>query len=150
MLLKAPAQFSWCWCNRNRGASRWRRLRHPQTWRTCGVCLKWRENKTSSVLQVSSLRAKIVKLSALTNFHGKAHAHVDVFCPDIVGGFGVEHRVDAAVQVGLAGCLTTTGQSNDGGTGSVPWQHVSRPAENKWRCYTILQNLSVFLPNGSI
>lgn len=98
------------------------------------------------MLEVSSPRLKILKLSALTNFHGKAHAHVDVLCPDVVGGFGVEHRVDAAVQVGLAGCLATAGQSNDGGTGPVPRQHVSRPAGNT---YKILQNtaelLSIFI-----
>lgn len=61
-----------------------------------------------------------VRLSALTNFHGKVHAHVDVLRPDVVGRFSVEHGVDAAVQVGLAGCLAAAGQCNDGGTRPVP------------------------------
>lgn len=82
----------------------------------------WREEKMGSAasLNVSSLRAEMVTLSALTDFHGEAHTHVDVLSPHVVGGFGVEHGVDAAVQVGLAGCLTAAGQSNDGGAGPVP------------------------------
>lgn len=58
--------------------------------------------------------------SMLTNFQGKVHAQVNVLRPDIVGRFGVEHRIDAAVQVGLASGLATAGHSNDGGAGPVP------------------------------
>lgn len=58
--------------------------------------------------------------STLTNFQGKVHAQVNVLGPDVVGRFGVEHRIDTAVQVGLAGGLATAGHSDDGGAGPVP------------------------------
>lgn len=58
--------------------------------------------------------------STLTNFQGKVHTQVNVLCPDVVGRFGVEHRINTAVQVGLAGGLATAGHSNDGSTGPVP------------------------------
>lgn len=64
----------------------------------------------------------------LTNFHGKVYTQVNILGPDVVGRLGVEHRVDTTVQVSLAGSLTTAGHSDDGGTGPVPRQHVSRPA----------------------
>lgn len=64
----------------------------------------------------------------LTHFQGEIHPHVDVLGPDVVGGLGVENGVDAAVQVGLAGRLAAAGDSDDGGAGAVPRQHVSRPA----------------------
>lgn len=58
--------------------------------------------------------------STLTNFQGKVDTQVNVLRPDVVGRFGVEHRIDTAVQVGLAGGLATASHSNDGGTGPVP------------------------------
>lgn len=65
----------------------------------------------------------------LTDLQGEIHAHVDVLCPDIVGSFGVEDGVDAAVEVRLAGGLSTAGHSDDGCSRPVPGQHVGRPAK---------------------
>ncbi len=44
--------------------------------------------------------------------------------PHVMGGLGVEDGEDAAVQVGLASCLSVTGHSKDGGTGPVPGDQV--------------------------
>ncbi|TNN81975.1 hypothetical protein EYF80_007621 [Liparis tanakae] len=58
---------------------------------------------------------------------GKVHAQVNVLGPHIVGRFGVEHRVDAAVQVGLVGGLGAASHGHDGGPGPVPRQHSHLP-----------------------
>lgn len=71
------------------------------------------------------------QVPVLTDLQGEIHADVDVFCPNVIGRFGVEHGVDAAVKVRLAGGLSTAGDSDDGCTGSVPRQHVSRPEQKK-------------------
>lgn len=73
---------------------------------------------------------------SLTSFHGKVHTQVNILCPDIIGRLGVEHGVDTTVQVGLAGGLATAGHGNDGGTGPVPGQHVSGPADNKYKLHS--------------
>lgn len=69
------------------------------------------------------------EIPGLTDLQGEIHTHVNVLCPNVIGWFDVEHGVDAAVEVRLAGGLSTAGDSNDGCTGSVPRQHVSRPAK---------------------
>lgn len=64
----------------------------------------------------------------LTHLHGEVDAHVDVLCPDVVGGLVVEDGEDAAVQVALAGGLLVTRHGHDGGAWAVPGQQVGRPA----------------------
>lgn len=67
--------------------------------------------------------------SGLAHIHGKVDTHVNVLCPHIVGGLGVEHGEDSPVEVGLASCLGITGHREDGGAGPVPGDQVGGPAQ---------------------
>jgi len=80
-----------------------------------------------TVEQCSDNKSAILK-GLLTHFHCKVDAHVNVFCPHVVGGLGVEDWEDPAVQVGLARRLGITGHSEDWSTGPVPGDQVGRPA----------------------
>lgn len=73
----------------------------------------------------------VVWSGRLTHLHGEIDAEVDVLGPDVVGGLGVQHGEDTAVKVALPGCLFVTGDSNDGGTGPVLGEQMSRPREQK-------------------
>lgn len=154
-LLKPLEPRAWCWCNRSPDASRSRWWQHLPLWRSLEPCLEIKQIKRynllnnaylwcyvvfSSVLAQSSLffpcssallngcttRSELPQ--TLTHVHGKVDAHVDILCPHIVGGLGVEDWEDAAVQVGLASCLGVTGHGQDGGTGPVPGDQVGGPA----------------------
>lgn len=70
-----------------------------------------------------------------THFHGKVDSHVDIFCPNVVGWFGVQDGEDTAVQVGLASCLGVTGHSEDRSTGPVPGDLLGRPAKKHATTY---------------
>lgn len=72
----------------------------------------------------------------LTHIHGAVDAHVDVLCPHVVGGLGVEDGEDAAVQVGLASRLGVTGHGEDGGAGPVPGDQVGGPAHTRTETYS--------------
>lgn len=69
--------------------------------------------------------------SGLAHIHGKVDAHVDVVCPHIVGGLGVEDGENAAVQVGLASRLGVTSHSKDGSTWPVSGDQVGGPANTQ-------------------
>ena len=71
------------------------------------------------------------RIGALTHLHGEVDAEVDVFGPDIVGGLGVLHGEDAAVEVALPRGLPITRDRDDGGAGPVPGDQVSGPSSKK-------------------
>lgn len=128
---KAPTQLSWCWCNQLLGASQSQQWPHHRTWRTCGICLFKQYRAFVSHRNADMAIFFTCCYLLLTNFQGKVDAHVHILSPHVIGGFGVENRVDATVKVALAGSLTTAGHSNNGGTGPVPWQQVSRPVGDR-------------------
>lgn len=68
-----------------------------------------------------------------THFHGEVHSHVNILRPHVIGWICVQDRENAAVQVGLASCLSVTGDGQDGSAGPVPGDQVCGPGGVKTR-----------------
>lgn len=73
--------------------------------------------------------ALLEETSGLAHFHCEIDSHIDILCPNIMRGLGVQDREDPTVEVGLASRLGVTGHGEDGSTGPVPGEQVGRPAD---------------------
>lgn len=95
--------------------------------------IRWQSLRERSLLPYSVLWLYSVTsiLKLRTHFHCKVDTIVNIFCPHIIGGLGIEDGEDSTVQVSLPSCLGITSHGEDGGAGPVPGNQVGRPA-NTW------------------